>query len=231
MTSFKSTIWPNQTIQRTGASRFVQRQIQRHRRLAPVADHCVSCLSMSASVHSILKKAKMGDLFQVKRRLKDIGSTTGFVVDFSDSLVLFHVLETDTFRLNGYTVIRMEDISQYRVFGKAEYWQFRAVKHFHLRPVRPAGISVASLPELLRSVSKHYPLITFHPEKKRPDVCYIGPLVSITERTFTIADLNSNAEWSGSRRMKVSDVTRVDFGGGYEEALAVTAPKRPKAGR
>src|SRR5260370_11674636 len=31
----------NQTVQRTGASRFAQRQIQRHRRLAPVADLCV----------------------------------------------------------------------------------------------------------------------------------------------------------------------------------------------
>jgi len=29
---------PYQTVQRTGASRFAQRQIERHRRLAPVAD-------------------------------------------------------------------------------------------------------------------------------------------------------------------------------------------------
>src|SRR5438552_2546718 len=34
---------PNQTVQRMGASRFVQRQIQRHRCLMPVADLCVSC--------------------------------------------------------------------------------------------------------------------------------------------------------------------------------------------
>jgi hypothetical protein len=32
----------NQTVQRTGASRFAQRQIEHHRRLAPVADLCVS---------------------------------------------------------------------------------------------------------------------------------------------------------------------------------------------
>src|SRR5438128_6532167 len=32
---------PNETVQRTGASRFAQRQIERHRRLAPVADLCV----------------------------------------------------------------------------------------------------------------------------------------------------------------------------------------------
>lgn len=29
---------PNQSVQRTGASRFAQRRIQRHRRLSPVAD-------------------------------------------------------------------------------------------------------------------------------------------------------------------------------------------------
>jgi hypothetical protein len=33
---------PNQTVQRTGASRFARRRINRHRRLAPVADLCVS---------------------------------------------------------------------------------------------------------------------------------------------------------------------------------------------
>jgi hypothetical protein len=119
-----------------------------------------------------------------------------------------------------------EDISQYRFFTKSEYWQFRAVSHFHLKPIRPAGISVSSLPELLKSVAEHYPLITFHPEKKKPDICYIGPLVSMTEHTFTIEDLDSNGEWNGPRRMKFSDVTRIDFGGGYEEALAVTMPKR-----
>jgi len=141
---------------------------------------------------------------------------------------LFHTLGSDTFRFNGYTVLRTEDISEYRFFTKAEYWQFRAVRHFHLKPIRPAGISVASFPELLKSIAQHYPLITFHPEKKNPAVCYIGPLVAITEHTVTIDDLDCNGEWSGARRMKISDVTRVDFGGGYEEALAVTAPKKPR---
>src|ERR1039458_5930337 len=35
---------PNPAVQRTGASRFAQRRIQRHRRLAPVADLCVGLL-------------------------------------------------------------------------------------------------------------------------------------------------------------------------------------------
>jgi len=36
-----TTPTPNQSVQRTGASRFAQSQIERHRRLAPVADLCV----------------------------------------------------------------------------------------------------------------------------------------------------------------------------------------------
>src|SRR5438046_1135335 len=40
---------PNpKTVQRTGASRFAPRQIQRHRRLAPVADLCVDMKSLAA---------------------------------------------------------------------------------------------------------------------------------------------------------------------------------------
>lgn len=75
---------------------------------------------MGASFHSIFKKAKMKHLFEVKRRFKDVGSTTGFIVDFSEPLVLFHTLDTDSFRLNGYTMIRKEDLTKYRVFSKAE---------------------------------------------------------------------------------------------------------------
>ncbi len=116
---------------------------------------------MNASFHSIFKKAKMRHLFEVKRRLKDSDSTTGFIVDFSDSLVLFHKLDTDTFQLNGYTMIRKEDITKYRVFSKAEYWQVRAVRHFQLKPMRPAGIPVASLPAFAevcyRALSAYHP--------------------------------------------------------------------------
>ncbi len=183
---------------------------------------------MRGSFHSIFKKAKMSHLIEVKRRFKDVGSTTGFIVDFSEPLVLFHTLDTDAFLLNGYTMIRREDITETRVFSKAEYWQVRAVRHFDLKPMRPAGISVASLPALLKSVANNYPLITLHPEQTKPDICFIGQLVSMTERTFTIEDLDSNGEWRGPRRMKFSDVTRVDFGDGYAGALAATAPKRAK---
>jgi len=183
---------------------------------------------MSASWRSILKRRCGKHLFEVRSAIKGAGRTMGFIVGFSDDLILFHVLGTDIFRLNGYTAIRTEDVKDYRDFDKGKFWQNRAARHYKLEPVRPVGVLLTSVPELLASISKRYPLITIHPERTGLGVCYIGPLLSMTKATFTIDGLDCNAEWTGPRRFKFTDVTRVDFGGGYEEALAATAPKRPK---
>ena len=43
---------PDQTVQRTGASRFAQRQIERHRRLAPVADLCVGVATRTSRANT-----------------------------------------------------------------------------------------------------------------------------------------------------------------------------------
>jgi len=181
---------------------------------------------MSESWESILRKHRMKHLFQVKRHPKSLCRISGFVVDISDSLILLQRCDWDTFRLNGYSVIRIDDIESYRCFDKKRWWQFRAVQHFKLKPKAPAGVSVSSLPALLESAAKIFPLLTIHREKNNSEVCYIGKLTEVSRKTFTIEDLNCNAEWTGSRQFKFADVTLVDFGGGYENALAVTAPKQ-----
>lgn len=153
------------------------------------------------------------------------------MVGASDSLVLFHLFDWDCFCLNGYTVIREKDISHHRVFDKKEFWQHRAVRHFGLKPICPHGLSITSFPELLASVAKRYPMITVRREVKRPGAFFVGQLVTARERTFTIDGLSCNAEWTGKLRIRFQELTRVDFGGGYETALAATAPKMPAKGR
>lgn len=182
---------------------------------------------MNIKFQSILRKHKLKHLVEMKRGSSGLSRVTGFVADFSDSLILMHRLDWDTFQLNGYTVIREDEVSQYRFFDKAEHWQFRAVRLNRIVPRHPVNISIASLAELLTSIAQRYPLVTVHPERTKPDVCYIGSVNSVAERTVTIEDLNCNAEWTGPRRLKLADITMIDFGGGYEEALARTAPNRP----
>ena len=113
-------------------------------------------------------------------------------------------------------------------FDNAEFWQHLAARRLKLKPILPVGIILESIPTLLESISLHYPLMALHPERTKPNVCYIGSLLSVSKATWTIDDLSRNAIWSGPRRLRFNDITRIDFGGGYERALAIAAPKRPK---
>src|SRR5713226_6305959 len=104
----------------------------------------------------------MKHLFEARRRPKGLDGVVGFVVDFSDLLILLHRLETDTFRLNGYTAIRTADVSRFRFFDRAAHWQLRAVAHFRLAAIKPRGILVTSLRDLLETASREHPLLTIH---------------------------------------------------------------------
>lgn len=167
-------------------------------------------------------------LIQVKRNIKDTETTLGFVTDFNDQLLLFSYLCPNTFALNGYVVIRVRDISAYRVFDKNDYWQHRAIKKLKIHPVGLQNINLSSIEELVTTVSPQFPLVGFELEFKKPGVMYIGKLMSVTEKTILIEDLNANGEWSGPRRLKTSDITSITFGDGYQNALALTAPPLPK---
>ncbi len=167
-----------------------------------------------------------GHLLEVKRRPKGIERITGFAVAWSSEVVLFHRFDWDTFQLNGYTAIREPDVSAFRYFDRTEHWQFRAASALKLQPIVPVGIELSSIASLITSAAASFPLLTFHLEIRKPNDCYIGPVLKQTAQICVIDDLGPDAEWSGARRLRLADITRIEFGGGYEQALAMTAPKR-----
>jgi len=148
----------------------------------------------------------------------------GFVLACSETLTLLHVLDKDTYTLNGYSVIRNEDVSLYAVYDRPDYYfESRVLKLKGITPKPQPDIALASISDLLTSIDKLYPLITIHREEINNDVCSIGRLDGLTPKTFTLFEIDSCAEWDGPHRYRFGDITRVDFGGGYEEALALVA--------
>ena len=57
-------------------------------------------------------------LVRFKRKPLDESSLYGFVLACSETLTLLHLLETATYTLNGYSVIRNEDVSLYAVYDR-----------------------------------------------------------------------------------------------------------------
>lgn len=188
-------------------------------------------MSIDPILRSTLETCRLRYFIELDRRPAVSYADRGFIVDFSDSLILLHNFCPDCFRLNGYTAIRTADVRNYRVFGERSAYPFKAIQHNKVKPEPTPEISLVTLPDLLTSVCNAYPLVTIHRELIFPDECFIGRLAAMTPKTFTLYLLNPEAKWVGTMRFRFSDVTRVDFGGGYEASLMLCASESPKIRR
>jgi hypothetical protein len=179
----------------------------------------VPVCSMAPAWRRILKRHLGKTLIEFCRRPQIEERIAGFVVGFSSELILLHRFDWNTYTLDGYTILRDADIKQKRIFSRKSYWQTKAIQKSKIRP-HALLIRLASWEEAVGDIAQKFPLI--HVERE----CWIGFPIEVNSQKFVIDNLSPSAEWTGPYRMKTADVTRVDFGGGYERALALTAPKR-----
>jgi hypothetical protein len=181
---------------------------------------------MSAAWRRIFLRNKGKALIEFSRRPRIEEKIAGFVVDISPNLVLLHRLDWSTFKMDGYCVLRLVDVKDYRLFdGKS--WQNRAVQKLKIRSKKPGKIRLHSWPELIEDAARHFPLLTFHRERKFPNELWIGVPLTASSSLVTYDDIDPKAKWTGSYSLKTREITRIDFDAGYERALALTAPKRP----
>ena len=79
---------------------------------------------------------------------------------------------------------------------------------------------------LLLSANKHFPLVTIHLEEVDPDVCYIGKVSGVDKEFVKLMCITPDGEWEEEESFYyLKDITRIDFGGAYEDALDLVATK------
>ncbi len=161
----------------------------------------------------------MYDLVKINREPIDEHPLEGFLVERTRDLLLLHVVNADVVCLNGYCVIRRRDVRRLKVQRKDSFL-IRALALKSLAPAKPSGISITSWLDLLESLNETFPLFTIHQEWLDSDVCFVGRLAARSDTTFGLKEVDPDARWSRSRSYKFADLTKVDFGGGYEESLA-----------
>jgi len=187
--------------------------------------HELFAFALSANISPVY------DLIKVDRKPIDENPLEGFLLGQTKDLLLLNLVNTDVVCLNGYSVIGRRDVRKLKIQRK-DAFLVRALRLKNLSPSMPLGISIASWPDLLESVTRKFPLFTIHQERLDSTVCYVGRLATKSNRTFGLKEIDPDARWSRSRSYKFKDLTKVDFGGGYEAALArlaVASVKRRKA--
>jgi hypothetical protein len=157
------------------------------------------------------------------RRSVERGWVGGYVASVGPEWFVMCVV-ADLILFNGFQAFRFKEVES--VEAPAPYSGFveRALRlRRQTRPADPA-IDLADVATVLSSASAAFPLISIHQEIADPEVCFIGAVEEIARGTLVLKTISPDAAWNEEReRFPLRDITRVDFGGLYEEALRLAA--------
>lgn len=79
-----------------------------------------------------------------------------------------------------------------------------------------------------RDAGRHIPLIAMHREEVDPDVCHIGAVHKFRKGRVWLQEIDPAGCWETTLSdYATEEITRIDFGGGYEDALHVYGRKPP----
>jgi hypothetical protein len=161
-------------------------------------------------------------LVRIIRKVES-GAADGYVVNSSEQWLLL-LLIGDTVAYQGFQAFRLQDVVSLEFPSPRKAFYEAVLRKRGLRRPRTPTLDLSSTQELVCSAGKRFPLVTIHREKADPDVCHIGQVVSASPTSVSILEVTPDATWDESPSVyRVSQITRVDFGGPYEEALALIA--------
>lgn len=149
----------------------------------------------------------------------------GYVLEMGPEFFLLGLIEYDL-RFNGFLCAPISDVRKLRVPAPYAEFMVAALRKRGQSIERKPEVKLDSLPKLLRSANRLFPLMTIHRERVKPGVCEIGRVVDVSESHLFLHEIDPGAVWEGKvTKIRLSDITRVEFGGAYEEALYLVGGK------
>lgn len=182
-----------------------------------------------AKLRKRLERAQVQEaLVHIRRWIPGADRVEGFVVGLSQDWVLLHRL-SDRIAFDGWITVRFQDVQAVTIYPTEDCFEIAAVKARGLWPPTPPAATVPeNINQVLAQAKDHSSVITVHREFERPDVAWCGAVRDISEDTLRFLEVNVAAGWGRKPRLfDLDDITRVDFGGGYEEALQLVAGPPP----
>ncbi|WP_203912048.1 hypothetical protein [Rhizocola hellebori] len=135
----------------------------------------------------------------------------------------------DEIYLNGWVAFRTKHLEALETSGSKERFIQKALSLRDQWPPRlpDPPIALGSTRELLLSTAK-YPLTTLLVEECDPQVAYIGVPQAIGQKSLSLREISPSAKWSKTlTRYRYRDLTRIEVGAKYEDALfSVAGPPR-----
>lgn len=148
------------------------------------------------------------------------GSFIGYVLEIGPNFFLLAVIDNDTLLFNGFSCIRLADVRNLKVPHKYSAFIEATLRKLGERAPRKPPVTLTDIGDLLTSAARKFPLVTIHRERINPDVCHIGRVQGVSRRQVMLLEIGPDARWDAKpESYRLSEITRIDFGGRYEHAL------------
>jgi hypothetical protein len=180
----------------------------------------VSSPFMSNSISSQLTAAMHErQLVRIVRRFEST-AVRGYVVAIGPKFFLL-LLVSDRIWFDGFECFRIKDVLSIQTDPYSRFVEAALKKRGQRRPRKPK-INLESVEGILLSANKAFPLLAIHREGKDPEVCCIGKVCEVVDGKVLLLSINPHAKWEAAPdEYRVNQITRVNFGGDYEDALHI----------
>lgn len=180
---------------------------------------------LTARLHKALENR---ELVRVRRDITRAERLTGYVVGVGERWLFMACVE-DGIALDGFQALRLADVESVKRRKEKETFTRRALDlGGQWPPHAPSTISLDDDATLIGDISRVYPLLVLYVEHQDPGICHVGKALDWSRRGFNLLSVTPDAEWEEpTTRFKFADVTRIDFGGRYEDVLMRLAGPAP----
>ena len=167
-------------------------------------------------------------LVRIERSIARADVLDGYVVGVGDQWFLLHWLD-QRIHLDGFVALRIEDVRRIDPARAGAFKREALELHGDWPPTMP--IDRAALDDtraLVLALGASFPLLSLFPEIDDPNRCFIGTALHMKKRSVWMRCLSPEAEWIDEPwRWKLDDITRIEAGDGYSQALHDVAGPAP----
>lgn len=157
------------------------------------------------------------ELVLLRRNIWKADVLEGFVVDLDRGWVVLHIVYD--VGLNGWSVVRLDTV---RAVEREPANSFlpRALAHFGEEPA-PVLVDLSDGRDAIRSLATTFPILTVFTEGDDPRSAVVGRPIRAGKKKVDLLEITADGSWERAepRRLRYEDITRIDVGGRYEQAL------------
>ena len=159
------------------------------------------------------------------RGASDWHETNGYVVGLASEWALLQLVDRCGCE-DGFAAIKLESVAEIVPVSAEDSFLPAVVRTRPIAPRAPA-VDLSEVRRLLESAQRESALISIATDEMDPGAFWIVRLAELDDEGADLRSVSATGEWYDGERCDYESITRIGFGGRYEEALALAAGPDP----